>query len=149
ASGMFGLALQPWKTFSSGDFMRRNFVRSCCLVIATIVGLVGCATTMHEQAPPPLSLIPAPVSVTTAVGSFEVRDGTPIILRGGADADAIAGWFADTVQRSRALRLERSVFPADAADVIEFALDPGFHVEADGHGEAYSLDVGAHRITVT
>src|SRR5262249_30275045 len=81
--------------FSSAarNSMRQETLR-VCLVVAGLTWLAGCAMPPREQAPPPLSLIPAPVLVERQAGYFEARDGTPIVVRGGTEGESVAEWFA-------------------------------------------------------
>jgi hexosaminidase len=118
-------------------------------VLVVLVG--GCQTKRELPTAEVLPLIPQPVSVVAATGSFPLRTGTHVVVRGGdAQSTATARYFAELVRQSRSLRLdvEPSGNPGPG-DAIEFVLDRNFHIDADDHGEGYVLDVGAHRITLS
>jgi hexosaminidase len=128
--------------------MRRNLPRLCS-VLAILAILTGCVTARREAPPPRLSLIPVPASLTPGSGYFEVSANTPVVARGGADADAVADYLGELVEQSRVLRLHRGGAAANGTGAIEFTLDPAFHAGADDHGEGYAIDVTAHGIAVT
>jgi hexosaminidase len=86
-----------------------------------------------------VSIIPAPASVSTAPGSFTVTARTPVIAAAG-EANRVARYFVDLVERTRAIPLSVQSGPASG---IEFRLDPTAKA-----GEAYDLDVSPNGVLV-
>jgi hexosaminidase len=94
------------------------------------------------------SLIPLPVSVSAAAGSFTLRDGDAISVHGDAAA-AIAGNFSDLIARTRGLHLH----VADTGDAaIEFVVDPQLAVAGAttpaARDEAYELRIDPRTIRI-
>jgi hexosaminidase len=126
----------------------RMMIRYGCVAMLGAV-LCGCQTKPPAR-PASSPLIPAPAIYEPTDGHFEVRDATPIVVRGNdAEAAAVAHYLAEVMQRSRGLHLDvkRSTDPKPGR-AIELALDPAFFVAADDHGEGYDLRVAADGISL-
>jgi len=112
--------------------------------------LCGCQTKPDTTQPERLPVIPAPAVYEPADGRFEIRDRTPIIVRGGnSESLAVARYLADLAQRSRGLHLgvgEGADYGAGGS--IELILDPGFSPPAEDHGEGYDVRIAGDGIAV-
>jgi len=110
---------------------------------------IGVAPALASAAPAgevPLPLIPMPAHVEATAGHHRLATDTPLHYRDAGAATA-AQQFADLLARTTALRL--SPAPAgdsgkDPAPGIEFALDPGLGIPAEG----YRLTIDPERIAV-
>ena len=119
------------------------------ICILTILCLSACQSTRPVQQSPMPSLIPLPASVSTAAGSFTLRDGDVISVHGDAAA-AIAGNFSDLIARTRGLHLH----VADTGDAaIEFVVDPQLAVAGAAtpvaRDEAYELRIDRRTIRIS
>ena len=119
--------------------MRQPILIACTLLIA------GCQSLPPARPPvrPSLAVIPVPASVTRLEGSFTVSVETTVL--GGTDPEAqwIARYFSDLVQKSRGITFSLNSRPG--APLIEFALDP----RAEGSDpESYTLVIEPKRIHV-
>ncbi len=118
----------------------------------TLSALPGCgawspptqaaAKTAFSQ---PLALIPAPASLQTREGGFDVDANTSLYAT-GMPATAVARRFAALVADSRRLELELKDAAGSVEDGIVFAIDPDMKTAS---AEAYSLDITPQRIRVS
>jgi hexosaminidase len=102
--------------------------------------LTGAAA--QAQAEQPLSLIPAPESLTVRQGTTVIAEGTPIVVRqGDADAQAAAVFLSQLAKRSRGLTLP--VRHSAAGPHIAMTTAP------QGKVDAYALETSAKGATIT
>lgn len=121
------------------------------LVFALATLLAGCSAQPLATAPAPPSqmagsspaLIPAPVSLTQAEGTFRFDAATPLHAEGDA-ARRVAGMFAGMVHKS--IGFQPALSPGGGAAGITFAIDPTVSPDAP---EGYVLDVARDGVRVT
>jgi len=114
--------------------------------------LTGCdasstrtATTNGGAAQSKISIIPAPREMSRGQGAFALTSSTPVVFTAGSDAQRVAGYFTELVQRTQGLSLRAEPASGASENVINFKLLAG---EAAA-GEGYSLDVSPRAITVS
>jgi hexosaminidase len=117
------------------------------ICILTLLCLSACQPTRPERLSPMPALIPLPVGVTVATGSFKLHDSDAISVHGDAAATDVTRNFADLLARTRGLRLR----VADAREAaIEFTVDPQFAVAGattpQARDEGYELRVEPGKI---
>jgi hexosaminidase len=128
--------------------MRNKARWSAVLLVAS---MCGCQTKPEQARPAQLPVIPAPAVYEPVTGQFfEVRDKTPIIVRGSnPEAVVAARYLADLVQRSRGFHLDVTQGAGSKAGAaIEIVLDPDFSLPADDHDEGYDVRTAADGIVL-
>jgi hexosaminidase len=120
-----------------------------CLLAALVFTLASCQSVPTAREAAVRSLIPAPALIESTPGFFTLHEGALLSVR-SLDAQAIgtARIFADLLARTRGLHLDLRPDKADAADGIEFTLDPRLLIPGDTGDEGYELNVSAQRITL-
>ncbi len=93
------------------------------------------------QAPPP-GIIPAPASIETRRGTFQLGDGATIVAE-DVRGLPVARYLAELLARTRGLALEVAASPA-ASGAVRLELE----ADARGSPEAYTLEVTDGGITV-
>lgn len=91
-----------------------------------------------------MSVVPAPVKVERAQGTFVIDADTQLTFGEGAEAKRIADYFRNLVRQTYGIRLG-STGNASDANVIHFALTAG---ENESGTEGYSLVASANRVLV-
>ena len=114
-------------------------------VAFTFIFLLAACAAPPKAAPgnAPLALIPMPATLERSPGYFELRRGTPLIVRSGnAQALGAANHFKQLVADVHLdLRNEGS-----GDDAIVFELDPNLLVRGDDNGDGYELSVSPQRV---
>lgn len=111
-----------------------------------LAGLLICVIFCGVAQAAPVSLIPLPVQLQSAEGSFKVEEGTTIIVpRNDPSARQSAQYLADLLAQTRGLHVKVTQDPA-MANAIVFAHTTQAPV---AHAEGYALDVTPQGIRVT
>ncbi len=118
------------------------------ICLLTIVCLSACQPMRPARLSPMPSLIPQPVSVERAPGSFTLHEGAVLNVRArNAEALRTARQFAARLARARGLHLDvRPLADADADGGIVFILDATHLIPGDRLDEGYELSVSPRRI---
>ncbi|HSW84256.1 MAG TPA: family 20 glycosylhydrolase, partial [Usitatibacter sp.] len=110
--------------------------------IVAVLAATCCIASLPAAGDDALAVIPAPLKVVRASGSFELTPATPIVA-GGRAAGGVAPVLADYVARGTGIRLAiRDGAPRDGA--INLRIDPTV-----AGAEAYRLEVAPARVTLT
>ena len=119
------------------------------LLVASLL-LSACQSLPTRSAIAPLPLIPEPVSVERAPGSFTLHQGAVLSVRGrNAEVLRTARQFADLLARTRGLHLDLRPFAdAEADGGIVFILDATRLIPGDRLDEGYELSVSSRRIVL-
>ncbi|MGQ4583232.1 family 20 glycosylhydrolase [Lysobacter sp. F60174L2] len=115
------------------------------LLLLALLPLATFTAHADARADAPMSLIPAPASLTPGEGTFELRADTPLVAT-DPRAVRVARQFAGYLQRGRHVAPRFDGAGADGAPAVEFRIAP---MEAGASPEAYSLDVSPRRIVVS
>ena len=122
----------------------RASLGAALLMGAALAGAAAAGTAQQPPAAAWVDVIPAPAEVRLGAGTFTLRDGAAIAVR-GEEETRVAHYFAELLHGSHALALTVGAAPAHpGAGGIEFRL-----TAAGARPESYQIEISERQVRVS